>query len=112
MMLRDVLTTVIPILALLPVAYYIFAAVAARRFFTRAAVEPTAPGDGGFTPPVSVLKPVRGLDRRTIEHFTSICRQDYPLYEIIFAVADADDASIPVIRQLAAAYPERSIRLL
>src|SRR5262249_12949893 len=93
--------------ACLPLAYYVFALQTARSFRGRAQVR----GDD-FTPPVSVLKPVRGLDRHTLEHFVSFCRQDYPDYEILFAVAEDDDPAIPVIRQLVADFPDRAIRLI
>jgi ceramide glucosyltransferase len=96
---------------LLPVAYYIFAAAASRRFFRQAALEQIANDQADFTPPVSVLKPVRGLDRHSLEHFTSFCHQDYPAYEILFAVDDGNDPVVSIVRELAAAHPERSIRL-
>jgi ceramide glucosyltransferase len=111
-MSRGALATGVAILAWLPAAYYLFASDASRRFFRRSARGQPADGEDGFTPPVSVLKPVRGLDRHAVEHFTSFCRQDYPEYEILFAVADADDPAIPVIRQLADDYPGRSVRLI
>ena len=114
-MSREALTNAVLLLAWLPVAYYIFAADSARRFFRRSAREQSANdahNRADFTPAVSILKPVRGLDRHSLEHFTSFCRQDYPAYEILFAVADASDPAIPVIRQLADAHAERSIRLI
>jgi ceramide glucosyltransferase len=122
MMVREALSTGVTILAWLPVAYYAFASAAARRFFRRSLLDQAALGrnvdnnvdnvEDDFTPPVSVLKPVRGLDRHTVEHFATFCRQEYPEYEILFAVADASDPAIPVIRQLADAHPERPIRLI
>src|SRR5207248_1709667 len=111
-MVHEALATGVPILAWLPVAYYGFAAVAARRFFRQSLLDRAADDKSDFAPPVSLLKPVRGLDRHTREHFTSFCRQEYPEYEILFAVADATDPAIPLIRQLAEAHPERSIRLI
>jgi ceramide glucosyltransferase len=108
-MVREELTTIVSMLALLPLGYYGFASVAARRFFRRSAGHRAAPAEADFTPPVSILKPVRGLDRHSLDHFKSFCRQDYPAYEILFAVADADDPAIPVIRQLAETYPIRLI---
>src|SRR5438477_3428051 len=44
-----------------------------------------------FTPPVSILKPLCGLDPHGYESLRSHCRQDYPEYEIIFGIATLDD---------------------
>src|SRR5579864_9258751 len=42
-------------------------------------------------PPVSILKPFKGIDPDIYESFRSHCRQDYSEYEIIFGVSDAAD---------------------
>jgi ceramide glucosyltransferase len=91
-----------------PLAYYITATIAALRFFRRerARVIPA------YTPPVSLLKPVKGVDFASYENFSSFCRQDYPDYEILFAVNDDTDPAIPLIQRLTSEFPARHIRLI
>jgi len=65
-----------------------------------------------FTPPVSILKPVKGVDGDSFENFASFCRQDYPQFQIVFAAASATDPVIPVIQRVMAAFPEVDIELV
>ena len=92
--------------ALLPFVYYLVAIYCGWRFFVKQADNPT-----DFAPPVSVLKPVRGLDREAYENFASFCRQNYPTYEILFAASEHDPA-VPVIRKVMDDFPAIPIRLL
>jgi len=56
-------------------------------------------------PAVSVLKPVHGAEPRLKENIESFFRQDYPKYEILFAADEENDAALPIIREVAARYP-------
>src|SRR5689334_14347295 len=49
-------------------------------------------------PPVSILKPLKGVDPDIYESFRSHCLQDYPEYEIIFGVSDANDGAVASVR--------------
>lgn len=93
--------------AIVPSFCYLIITLAALRFFRR---QNAAPRD--FTPPISILKPLHGLDPEAYENFASFCRQDYPEYEILFAVSSDQDASTPIIRKLIADFPALPIRLL
>jgi ceramide glucosyltransferase len=66
----------------------------------------------GFVPPVSILKPLRGVDPQMYESFRSHCVQDYPDYEIIFGVNDADDPAAEAVHQLMREFPSCRIRLV
>jgi len=68
--------------------------------------------DDAHLPPVSVLKPVHGLEARLKENIESFFRQDYPDYEILFAADSADDAALEVAREVSARYPNIRSRIL
>ncbi|MGD0869961.1 MAG: glycosyltransferase [Bryobacteraceae bacterium] len=95
-------------LAAIPFIYYGIALFSCWRFFRR----PPRKAAGAFTPPVSILKPLRGLDPDAYENFASFCRQDYPEYEVLFCVGDREDPALPLIDRLMREFPERGIRVL
>lgn len=63
-------------------------------------------------PPVSILKPLKGIDPEIYESFRSHCLQDYPEYEIIFGVSDPGDPAVASVQQLQREFPDRAIRLV
>ncbi len=50
-----------------------------------------------YTPFVSIIAPCRGLDAEMSENLSALFAQDYPKYEIIFAVDDAKDAAVRIV---------------
>jgi ceramide glucosyltransferase len=93
-------------------AYYGLCLVGAARFLR----EREEAGEGARpTPsvvPVSILKPLKGTDPDMYESFRSHCLQDYPEYEIIFGVSDADDPAIEFVERLKAEFSQIPIRLV
>ena len=63
-------------------------------------------------PPISVLRPVRGLDPYDELTLRSSFELAYGRYELILCCEDADDAVVPVIRRLIAAHPQVDAKLL
>jgi len=94
-------------------AYYLLCLWSAARFLRetkvarRADLPPTL-----FAPPVSILKPLKGIDPETYESFRSHCLQDYPEFEIIFGVNDPDDPAIDSVKELQREFPDRRIHLV
>ncbi len=97
------------LLAVGPLVFYALTLAVSVPFFRE---KRKAPPEDAALPPASILKPVRGLDRDAYENFASFCRLDYPQYEVVFCVSDADDPSIPVIDKLRRDFPQRTVRLL
>jgi ceramide glucosyltransferase len=92
----------------IPFVYYLIVLYSARRFFN----QPADPPDAAFHPPVSVLKPFRGLDPEAYENLASFCRQDYPDYELVLCIDPQDDKVRHVVEQVQRDFPGRSIRVL
>jgi ceramide glucosyltransferase len=63
-------------------------------------------------PPISILKPLAGVDDGLEENLASYFEQKYPCFEILFAVREADDPAIAVVERLRQRYPEVASRLL
>ena len=72
--------------------------------------QPLAAADDA--PPVTIVRPVCGVDNFVEDTLASSFWLDYPNYEIVFCVAQQRDPVIPVVRKLMAAYPEVRTRLL
>jgi ceramide glucosyltransferase len=63
-------------------------------------------------PPVTLLKPLCGAEPGLYEHLRSFCRQDYPLFQIVFGVRDPGDPACAIVQRLAAEFPKVSIELV
>lgn len=68
--------------------------------------------DPDFTPAVTILKPLKGVDPFIWESFVSHCEQEFPQYQLVFGVSDPEDPAVGVVSRLKDKYPERQIDLV
>ncbi len=64
------------------------------------------------SPPVSILVPVYGRDPEQAENFASLCRQEYPEYEVVFGALDSEDPGLDTAREVAARHPEAKVTIV
>jgi len=96
------------LLALCGCGYYCLCLWSARQFLRqRAAAVPSS-----FTPPISFLKPLKGMDPEIYASLRSHCLVDYPEYEIVFGVNSADDPAVGSVEQLRREFPSHPIQLI
>lgn len=101
------------VLALAPIAYYMVAIAAGAAFFRRrGSANHNTRRSEVFAPPISILKPIFGLDREAYDNFASFCRQEYPTFEILFCVSGENEPALPMIQKLTLDFPEVPIRIL
>jgi ceramide glucosyltransferase len=92
--------------------FLVLVIVAAVRFRARArtaAAAAAALSDADF-PPVSVIKPVFGLEPMLAENLESFFQQQYPVFELIFGARTPDDPAIAVVNDLRRRYPQVKAR--
>lgn len=106
-MLNSLPGIVAALLALCGMGFYVLCLWSVRSFL-RDRRKPMAE----FTPGVSILKPLRGVDPQMYESFRSHCRQNYPAYEIIFGVNEAEDPAVEAVHTLMREFPDCQIKLV
>ncbi len=96
------------LLALGALVYCFLVLIAVYQYF--AVPEPPAPRQW---PAISILKPCKGLELGLESNLETFFRQEYQgEWELVFAVADAQDPAIPIVEALRARFPHVPSRLL
>jgi ceramide glucosyltransferase len=90
-------------------AYLILVIAGVLRFTSRRRELLSAPQ---YTPPVSLLKPVHGVEPKLEENLESFFRQDYPDFELIFCARTASDPGLQIAQKLSQKYPSVKVRIL
>ena len=103
---------VVPLLAVLvalvagSLVYCVLTIIAALRY------RAVRPAKLEAIPPISILKPLAGVDEGLEENLRTFFEQRYPAFEILFAVRSSKDPAIAVAERLQAAYPTVPSRLI
>jgi ceramide glucosyltransferase len=95
------------VLCLVSIWFYCYGIYAALSFFNH-----SHPSDTTFNPPVTILKPICGDDGNLYNNLATFCQQDYPNFQIIFSVRDAEDTGINIINQIIHDFPELELQLV
>lgn len=103
-----VLAAACSVLGLAGAIYFALAIWAATRF--RSELRPTV--GRKFTPPVSILKSLRGLDPQMYAAFRSHCLLEYPEYEVLFGVQDLNDPAVQLVERLREEFPGKNVRVI
>src|SRR5882672_9739938 len=96
-----VLTTVLAVLLTGSLVYCVLIIVATRRFLSAGV------SAHGNTPAISVLKPLCGHDEGLEENLRSFFEQDYPEFEVLFAVHREDDPAASLAERIMSEYSSR-----
>lgn len=98
------------LILIFPVAsiiYYLFTIYAVTDFFKQKVTL-----NSNFTPPVSILKPLCGIDVNAYENLASFVVQNYPQYQVIFCVQNYQDPIIKIVKQLIVDFPKVDLKLV
>jgi len=87
-------------------AYCLLVAVAAWRYLQ------VRPGDARYLPPISILKPLAGADEGLSGNLATFFEQEYPEFEILFAVRESTDPAVAIVEELRRRYPDVPAELI
>ena len=90
--------------------YAVLCLLALLRFRTQNA--PSLPLPFSDWPPVTLLKPLCGLEKNQRMNLRSACLQDYPEYQVIFSVQDPDDPVMPLLKEIQREFGPEKVSLV
>ncbi len=106
-LVRDAATIAAALVCVTAAGYYALTIYSALAFLRSRARRPH-----GAWMPVSILKPICGLDQEAYENFASFCRLAYPRFQILFGSDDESDPGLSVARRIARDFPDVDVRIV
>jgi len=105
---HTIVAAVCAVLAVAGAAYFLIAVWAAKRWQRERRERPRS----SFTPPVSILRSLKGLDPHMYLAFRSHCLLDYEEYEVLFGVSDPGEPALELVRKVQEEFPLRQLRVV
>src|SRR5271166_5034829 len=96
------------LLAVAGTAYFVLCIWAAKRLVRERSRETRT----AFTPPVSILRSLKGLDPQMYLAFRSHCLLDYDEYEVLFGASDPHEPALELVEKLQEEFPRRQLRVV
>jgi ceramide glucosyltransferase len=103
--------TVVAIIGLVIYVFQVYA-VSCQMVSSRQILQGRTSSSQHFCPPVSILKPLKGLDDNLFDNLASFCNLDYPQYEVIFALQDYNDPAYRVACMIKQKHPQCDISII
>lgn len=91
--------------------FYLGSVLAARRFARGTEAVPT-PAPRPFAPPVAILKPIKGVDHEMSQNLVSFLLQDYPCFQVLFALQDPEDPALTLLTDLQQSFPSVDVQIV
>ncbi len=88
------------------IAYYFLSLYCTHKFLSISSKE------SNFLPPVTVLKPLNGIEKGLYENLLSHIQQDYPIYQVVFGVRSHKDPALAIVEKLKKEFPEKDIEVV
>lgn len=114
MIIAPALTWILAALVMGSCVYCVLAIVGTRRYRADSAapLRQAAQAVATEAEPISLLKPLHGLDEGLESNLRTFFEQDYPAYELVFAARSADDPGLQLAQRLSRDYPHLPCRFL
>jgi ceramide glucosyltransferase len=79
--------------------YHLFSLFCVCEFFRKKKSGDVGPSS---VAPVSIIKPLKGLDPELKENIATFCSQDYPEYEVLLGFSEQTDSAVHMMKEFAA----------
>ena len=106
MIMIDTILAILILLLLCAGCYQLFSLYCVWEFFRKERNEAVPP----HHIPVSIIKPLKGIDPGFGENLRTFCEQDYPEYEVLLGFSDPTDDAIPKVNRMVASLPGCNVR--